>query len=58
MPSSLLYLLALPTLAVLSLAQVPTIPQPGQPTFSGVPGQFSIVGNSLVSAQQASQSVI
>ncbi|KAG6810066.1 hypothetical protein H0H92_013500 [Tricholoma furcatifolium] len=45
--------LAIPVLAVLSSGQATsTIPQPGQPSHSGTPGQFEILGESLVSAQQ------
>ncbi|KAF8070115.1 glyoxal oxidase [Lyophyllum atratum] len=51
--SALLHLLAMPMLAALTLGQsTATIPPPGQPSHSGVPGQFEIIGNSLVSAQQ------
>ena len=40
----------------LTLAQVPAIPPPGQPNNTGDVGQFQIVGNSLVSAQQVNSS--
>lgn len=40
------------TLAGLSQAQAATLPAPGQPTHTPVPGSFEIIGNSYVSAQQ------
>ncbi|GLB37035.1 putative protein with domain of unknown function (DUF1929) [Lyophyllum shimeji] len=50
---TLLHLLAVLMLAVLVLGQsTTTISRPGQPTHSGVAGQFEIIGSSLVSAQQ------
>ncbi|KAF8530384.1 glyoxal oxidase [Hysterangium stoloniferum] len=45
----------LPTLLLIFLTPLLTTPvlaNPGQPTVSGTPGQFQLVGNSLVSAQQ------
>jgi len=46
----------LPTLAAILLTSLvltaPVLANPGQPTTSGTPGQFELVGNSLVSAQQ------
>ncbi|KAG6866368.1 hypothetical protein C0991_005289 [Blastosporella zonata] len=51
--TTLLHLLAIPMLAVLTLgSQSTTIPQPGQPSHSGLTGQFELLGSSLVSAQQ------
>ncbi|KDQ20479.1 hypothetical protein BOTBODRAFT_26498 [Botryobasidium botryosum FD-172 SS1] len=38
--------------AASSLAAVSTLAAPGQPLKTGTPGQFEIVGNTLVSAQQ------
>ncbi|KAG5641948.1 hypothetical protein DXG03_003937 [Asterophora parasitica] len=53
MATTLLHLLAVPMLAVLTLAQTTeTIPAPGQPSHTGVPGTFELTGDSLVSAQQ------
>ena len=42
--------------ASLSYAQTSTVSAPGQPSRSDAPiGQYDIVGNSLVSAQQVSR---
>lgn len=40
------------TLVGLSQAQAATLPAPGQPTHTPVPGSFEIIGSSYVSAQQ------
>ncbi|KAG6874492.1 hypothetical protein C0995_010402 [Termitomyces sp. Mi166 len=54
-PTFLLSLAIPPLLAVLVAGQAPSsIPTPGQPTRVGVPGQFEVIGESLVSAQQVS----
>ncbi|KAF5385893.1 hypothetical protein D9615_002586 [Tricholomella constricta] len=51
--ATLLHLLAVPMLAVLTLGQsTTTIPPPGQPFHPGVAGEFQLIGDSLVSAQQ------
>ncbi|KAJ8463198.1 hypothetical protein ONZ45_g17667 [Pleurotus djamor] len=43
---------ALSLLACAFAQSTETVPQPGQPTISGTPGQFELIGDSLVSAQQ------
>jgi len=50
MPSHLLTALQLASVPLLSLAQ--TLAAPGQPTHSGTPNTFEVIGESLVSAQQ------
>ncbi|KAG6855699.1 hypothetical protein H0H87_011890 [Tephrocybe sp. NHM501043] len=56
MSSSLLHLLSTQILVAFTLSGLAratsTIPQPRQPTHNGVPGQFELLGESLVSAQQ------
>lgn len=55
MPSSLLVCeqsMVASTLLLVVLAASSAFADPGQPTATGTPGQYQVVGNSLVSAQQ------
>ncbi|TDL26007.1 glyoxal oxidase [Rickenella mellea] len=54
MASSRRQLIVAAALAVVACAQTPasTLPAPGQPTITGIPGGFEIRGMSLASAQQ------